>query len=85
MLSVVKRIVGTKNDRELRRIRPMVERINGLEASVQKLGDVELRAKTAEFRERVDHGEPLDSLLFEAFAVVRETGKRTLGERHFDV
>ncbi len=85
MLSVVKKIVGTKNDRELRRIRPMVEQINALEPSVQKLSDVELRAKTTKFRERIDRGEPLDSLLFEAFAVVRETGKRTLGERHFDV
>jgi preprotein translocase subunit SecA len=85
MLSVVKKIVGTKNDRELRRIQPMVERISALEPSVQKLSDAALQAKTAEFRERVDHGESLDSLLFEAFAVVRETSRRTLGERHFDV
>lgn len=85
MLSILKRIVGTKNDRELRRMRPMVEGINALESSVQKLSNVELRAKTAEFRERIGRGEPLDSLLFEAFAVVRETSKRTLGERHFDV
>jgi preprotein translocase subunit SecA len=63
----------------------MVEQINAVEPSVQKLSDVELRAKTTEFRERIDRGEPLDSLLFEAFAVVRETGNRTLGERHFDV
>jgi preprotein translocase subunit SecA len=85
MLSVVKKIVGTKNDRELRRIRPMVEQINSLEPSVQKLSDAELRAKTTEFRGRIDRGESLDSLLFEAFAIVREASRRTLGERHFDV
>jgi preprotein translocase subunit SecA len=85
MLSIVKKIVGTKNERELRRIGPTVEQINALEHSVQKLSNAELRAKTAEFRERIDRGESLDSLLFEAFAVVRETSKRTLGERHFDV
>jgi preprotein translocase subunit SecA len=85
MLSIVKKVVGTKNERELRRIRPMVERINTLEPTVQKLSNVELKAKTAEFRERIDRGESLDELLFEAFAVVRETGKRILGERHFDV
>jgi preprotein translocase subunit SecA len=85
MLSVVKKIVGTKNDRELRRISPMVEKINGMEPAIQKLTDAELRAKTDEFRDRIDKGEPLDSILFEAFAVVRETGKRKLGERHFDV
>jgi len=85
MLSIVKKIVGTKNERELKRIGPMVDQINALEHSVQKLSNTELRAKTAEFRERIDRGESPDSLLFEAFAVVRETSKRTLGERHFDV
>ncbi|MBW2123291.1 MAG: preprotein translocase subunit SecA, partial [Deltaproteobacteria bacterium] len=85
MLSIVKKVVGTKNDRELRRIRPLVGQINALEPSVQKLSNAELRAKTSEFRERIDRGEPLDSLLPEAFAVVRETSRRTLGERHFDV
>jgi preprotein translocase subunit SecA len=63
----------------------MVEQINSLEPSVQKLSDAELRAKTGEFRGRIDRGESLDSLLFEAFAIVREAGRRTLGERHFDV
>jgi len=85
MLSIVKKIVGTKNERELKRIGPMVDQINSMEHAVQDLSDTELRAKTAEFRERIDRGEPTDSLLFEAFAVVRETSKRTLGERHFDV
>ncbi len=85
MFSIVSRIVGTKNERELRRIQPMVERINALESLVQKLSDAELRAKTGEFRERIDRGEPLDNLLFETFAVVREASRRTLGERHFDV
>ncbi|NIQ39214.1 MAG: preprotein translocase subunit SecA [Proteobacteria bacterium] len=85
MPSILRRVVGTKNDRELRRIQPMVERINGLEVSVERLSDAELRAKTTEFRERTDRGESVETILFEAFAVVREASKRTLGERHFDV
>jgi preprotein translocase subunit SecA len=63
----------------------MVERINALEFSVERLSDAELRTKTTEFRERTDRGESVETILFEAFAVVREVSKRTLGERHFDV
>ncbi|NIO04241.1 MAG: preprotein translocase subunit SecA [Proteobacteria bacterium] len=85
MPSILRKVVGTKNDRELRRIQPMVEQISALEPSVQRFSNAELRTKTNEFRERIDRGEPLDSILFEAFAVVREASRRTLGERHFDV
>ncbi len=79
------KILGTKNDRELNRLQPMVERINRLEPEFQKLSNADLKSKTAHFRERVDRGEDLDSLLPEAFAAVREASKRTIGERHFDV
>jgi len=87
--SIVKKtaikILGTKNERELHRLQPMVERINRLEPELQKLDTAQLRSKTTHFKERVDRGEDLDGLLPEAFAAVREASKRTLGERHFDV
>ena len=83
--NLIKKIVGSKNERELRRIQPIVERINSLEPRMMALSDHELRAKTGEFKERVQRGEGLDELLPEAFAVVREVARRTLGERHFDV
>ncbi len=73
------------NERELTKLRRTVERVNALEPSVAPLSDDELRAKTAEFKARVEAGETLDALLPEAFAVVRETAKRVLGMRHFDV
>lgn len=79
------KIFGTKNERELRRISPIVHRINELEPSIQMLSDEELAAKTIPFRERIAQGESLDSILPEAFAVVREVGKRKLNMRHFDV
>src|SRR5579884_978842 len=73
------------NEREIARLRRTVERVNALEPSVASLSDDDLRGKTAEFKARLEKGEPLDQLLPEAFAVVREAGKRTLGMRHFDV
>jgi len=82
---LIKKIFGSKNERELKRIRPLVVRVNEFESQVSPLRDDQLRAKTGEFRERVDRGEPLDEILPEAFAVVREAAKRTLGERHYDV
>ncbi|UTF59652.1 preprotein translocase subunit SecA [Gilvimarinus sp. DA14] len=82
---ITKFIVGSKNDRVLKRMRKVVARINGLEEQMQALSDAELRAKTDEFRERFQNGEKLDAILPEAFAVVREAGQRTLGMRHFDV
>lgn len=82
---VLRKIVGTKNERELKRIRPIVARINELEAGVQALSDEALKAKTSEFKTRAANGEPLESILPEAFAVVREAGKRALNMRPFDV
>ena len=81
----LKKIFGTRNDRELKRIRKMVNRINRLEEEFQALDDQALRAKTDEFRSRLTAGANLDELLPEAFATVREAGQRTLGMRHFDV
>src|SRR5712675_326299 len=78
-------IFGTQNDRELKKLRPLVAQINALEPSIQPLSDGQLRAKTAEFKERLAKGETLDGLLPEAFAVVREVGRRVLNMRHFDV
>jgi len=81
----VKKIFGTKNDREIKRILSIVDEINKLEPEVKNLGDEDLKAKTLEFRERLDKGETLDDILVEAFAVVREGSIRTLGMRHYDV
>ncbi len=78
-------ILGTNNARQLRRLQPIVDRINSLEASISSLSDLDLGQKTNEFRERLTRGEKLDSILPEAFAVVRETSKRVLGQRHYDV
>jgi len=83
--SIVKKIIGSKNDRELKRLSPVVTRINALEPEIAALADDQLRNKTVEFKERLGRGETLDSILPEAFAVCREAGKRTLGMRHFDV
>ena len=71
--------------KEVKRVKPIVEKINSLEPEVQKLSDDELRNKTVEFKDRLAKGETLDSILPEAFAVVREASKRVLGMRHFDV
>ncbi len=83
--TVLAKVFGTANDRELKRLRPFVAEINALEPQLQQLSDDQLRAKTAEFRERFGKGETLDDLLPEAFGVVREAGRRTLNMRHFDV
>ena len=79
------KVFGTANERELKRLRPIVARINAKEPDVQALSDEQLRAKTVEFRQRLERGETLDDLLPDAFAVVREAGRRTLNMRHFDV
>ena len=85
MFGILKKIIGTKNDREIKRLIPIVDHINSLESGVEPLSDAELRGKTAEFRERLESGETLDDLLPEAFAVAREASKRVLKMRHFDV
>ncbi|MFZ2950584.1 MAG: preprotein translocase subunit SecA, partial [Desulfuromonadaceae bacterium] len=83
--SLVKKFIGSKNERELKKMWPIVGKINTLEASISALSDEQLAGKTLEFKERYAKGESLDSLLPEAFAVCREAGKRVLGMRHFDV
>jgi preprotein translocase subunit SecA len=85
MLNFLTRVFGSKNERELKRLQPTVDRINELEPQIQALGDDDLKNQTVKFRERLDNGEPLDDLLPEAFATVREASVRTLEMRHFDV
>ena len=85
VVSFLKKIVGTKNDRELKRLDNYVREINALEPDTQKLSDDELKNKTQEFKNRLNQGESLEDILPETFAVVREVGKRTLNMRHFDV
>ncbi len=82
---MARRIFGTSNERDLKRIAPIVDQVNSLEPSMQTLDDTALKGKTGQLRERLDHGETLDELLPEAFAVVREASVRLLGMRHFDV
>ena len=73
------------SEKEVKRVMPIVKKINELEPEMEKLSDKELQAKTPEFKERLANGETLDALLPEAFAVAREASKRVLGMRHFDV
>ncbi|MCH9680285.1 MAG: preprotein translocase subunit SecA, partial [Deltaproteobacteria bacterium] len=82
---IVKKIFGTKHQRQMKKLQPMVDRINSLEADLEKLSDEELAARTGEFKQKLDNGASLDDLLFDAFATVREASKRTLGMRHYDV
>ena len=81
----LKKLIGTKNERELRKAWPKVARINELEPKMKALGAADLPAYTARLREAVAKGRPLDEVLFEAFALVREAAQRTIGQRHFDV
>ena len=85
MLGIAKKLFGSENDRKLKKLRPIVNRINAMEPEIEALSDDALKAKTDEFRSRLTNGEGLDDLLEEAFAVVREAAKRTLGQRHYDV
>ena len=84
-LKLATKIFGSRNDRLIKRMRKDVKRINALEPEMEALSDEELKAKTAEFQERIKNGESLEALLAEAFAVVREASKRVFGMRHFDV
>jgi len=83
--AILKKIVGTKNERELRKLQPRVVEINRLEPSVRALTDDQIRAKTLELKDRLARGAQLDDVLHEAFALCREAGRRALGMRHFDV
>ena len=85
LASLIGGIFGTKNERELKRMRKIVEKINALEPTVSALSDADLSAKTEEFKQRYNKGDSLDKLLPEAFAVCREAGKRVMGMRHYDV
>lgn len=85
MLGLVKKIFGDANEREVKRLMKTVEQINGMEPEFAKLTDEQLRGKTEEFRARLEKGDTLDQLLPEAFATVREAGKRVLNKRHYDV
>lgn len=85
MMSILAKIFGTKHEREMKTLRPLVQKINDFEAQISRLSDDELKAKTPEFKARLAKGETLDDLLPEGFAVCREAAKRVLGMRHYDV
>lgn len=85
MFGLLKKIFGTRNDREIKRIKKIVAKINDLEPEISALSDEELKTKTPEFKERLANGETLNDILVEAFAVVREVSKRVQGMRHYDV
>jgi preprotein translocase subunit SecA len=84
VLSFLTKVFGSKNERDLKQLQPLVDRINELEPEIQALSDDQLKGQTAVFRQRLDQGQELDSLLPEAFATVREASMRTLNMRHFD-
>src|ERR1043165_8995117 len=83
--AILAKIFGTKTEREIKAMLPTVAAINDLEPAMQQLSDIDLAAKTIEFKEKLAQGATLDDLLVEAFAVVREAGRRVLNMRHFDV
>ncbi|HPU63759.1 MAG TPA: preprotein translocase subunit SecA, partial [Mobilitalea sp.] len=84
-MGLIEKIFGTHSEREVKRVLPLVDRIEALEPEMEKLSDEALRAKTVEFKNRLKNGETLDDILVEAYAAVREAAKRTLGMRHFRV
>jgi preprotein translocase subunit SecA len=83
--ALLAKVFGTKTEREIKAMRPIIAAINEMEPQIQQLSDEELAAKTVEFKERIANGSGLDDVLVEAFSVVREAGRRTLNMRHFDV
>ena len=83
--NVLSKVVGSRHDRVIKKFTKLVAQINSFEKNMQSLGDDELRAKTQQFRERLDKEDTLESILPEAFAVVREASQRSLGLRHYDV
>ncbi|MBI4299177.1 MAG: preprotein translocase subunit SecA [Chloroflexi bacterium] len=85
MLKPIAGLLGDSNDRAVKKLKPLIQKVNNLEPTYERLSNAELRAKTDEFRRLLDEGETLDDLLPGAFAAVREAAKRTLGQRHFDV
>ncbi len=85
LTSMLKKVFGSKNDRELKRMGKIVKQINALEADLESLSDEQLKLKTEEFKQRLSEGQSLEQILPEAFATVREASKRVMGMRHFDV
>ncbi|MDY0377910.1 MAG: preprotein translocase subunit SecA [Desulfobacterales bacterium] len=85
LLNLLTKVFGSKNERELRKLRPLVEKINALEPGIQSRSDEALKGVTSDFKQRIENGEPLEDMLPEAFAVVREASLRALHMRHFDV
>jgi len=85
ILKILSKVFGSQNERTLKKIWPIIQQVNALEPEIQALSDEDLKGKTAEFRDRLSKGETLDDLMPEAFAVIREASKRTIGLRHFDV
>ncbi|MDA2933267.1 preprotein translocase subunit SecA [Acidobacteria bacterium AH-259-D05] len=83
--TILTKIIGSQNERELKKIQPLVDLVNELEQDISKLSDADLKSKTSEFKARLEGGESLDDILPEAFAAVREASQRTIGMRHFDV
>ena len=84
-MSILTKLFGSQNERYLKSLKPIIEKINSLEADTKKLADKDFPAKTKEFKDRLAKGEDLESLVPEAFALVREAAWRTLGQRHYDV
>ena len=83
--TIATKVFGSKNERELKKLWPLVDRINSLEPEMQKLSDDQLKGKTVEFKERLEAGETVDSIMWEAFAALREASVRVMGMRHYDV
>jgi len=84
-MSIITKILGDANDKYLKKVQPLVDKINSLEKEFEGFSNERLTEKTGEFKERLRKGETLDDILPEAFALVRESAKRTLHQRHFDV
>ena len=84
-MGIFRKIFKSYSEKEVKRVMPIVEQINGLEEEISKLTDEQLKNKTNEFKKQLEEGKTLDDILPEAFAVVREASKRVLGMRHFDV
>src|SRR4051812_10144793 len=84
-MGFLQKIFGSKNQRELKRLQPFVDRINGLEPKMKEKSNAELKALTAEFKERLDNGAALVNIMPEAYAAIREASVRTTGMRHYDV
>ncbi|OGZ17947.1 MAG: preprotein translocase subunit SecA [Candidatus Nealsonbacteria bacterium RBG_13_37_56] len=85
MMSILTRILGDANEKYLKKLQPIIEKINSLEPEFEKFSDQQIKEKTNEFKQRLEKGESLDDILPEAFALAREAGKRTLNQRHYDV